>query len=80
MPRTDDSNWRKVDLPHDWSIEDIPGTTSPFTPDAVGQVSSGFTVYGTGWYRKTFIIPAELKGKSGSHSVRWRLYECRCLD
>lgn len=22
----DDSKWRKIDLPHDWSIEDLPGT------------------------------------------------------
>ena len=25
----DDSQWRQVNLPHDWSIEDIPGTNSP---------------------------------------------------
>ncbi|MEO7215768.1 hypothetical protein [Mucilaginibacter sp.] len=24
--KTDDSKWRTVDLPHDWSIEDVPGT------------------------------------------------------
>lgn len=23
-PSFDDSSWRKVDLPHDWSIEDLP--------------------------------------------------------
>ena len=50
-------------LPHDWSIEDIPGTSSPFDPNAIGQVSSGFTVGGTGWYRKHFLIPADQKGK-----------------
>jgi beta-galactosidase len=59
----DDSKWRTVDLPHDWSIEDLPGTQSPFDPDAVGQVSTGFTVGGTGWYRKTFTVPAEQKNK-----------------
>src|SRR6478735_8370336 len=59
----DDSKWRTIDLPHDWSIEDLPGTTSPFDPDAVGQVSTGFTVGGTGWYRKTFTVPAEQKNK-----------------
>lgn len=47
----DDSQWRQVNLPHDWSIEDIPGTNSPFTADAVTEVSGGFTVGGTGWYR-----------------------------
>jgi beta-galactosidase len=50
----DDSNWRTLDLPHDWSIEDLPGTTSPFNPGALSQVSGGFTTNGTGWYRKHF--------------------------
>lgn len=55
----DDSAWRLLDLPHDWSIEDIPGTNSPFNPDAISQVSGGFTMGGTGWYRKSFVIPGE---------------------
>src|SRR5947208_2686085 len=59
----DDSKWKNVDLPHDWSIEDLPGTQSPFDPDAISQVSGGFTVGGTGWYRKTFSIPADQKNK-----------------
>ncbi|ALJ01744.1 glycoside hydrolase family 2 TIM barrel-domain containing protein [Rufibacter tibetensis] len=58
-----DSQWRTVDLPHDWSIEDLPGTDSPFSPDALNGVSIGFTVGGTGWYRKTFAVPASAKGK-----------------
>lgn len=56
-PETNDSSWRQVDLPHDWSIEDIPGTGSPFAHDAISQVSGGYTVGGTGWYRKSFTIP-----------------------
>ncbi|AMJ64099.1 sugar-binding domain-containing protein [Hymenobacter sp. PAMC 26628] len=52
-----------MDLPHDWSIEDLPGTASPFQADAISQVSSGFTTGGTGWYRKTFAVPAALKGQ-----------------
>jgi len=63
QPGFDDSSWRKVDLPHDWSIEDLPGTTSPFNRDAISQVSGGFTTGGTGWYRKTFILPEEQKNK-----------------
>lgn len=63
QPGFDDSLWRKVDLPHDWSIEDLPGTTSPFNRDAISQVSGGFTTGGTGWYRKTFILPEEQKNK-----------------
>lgn len=63
MVSFDDADWRKLDLPHDWSIEDIPGTSSPFDPDAIGQVSTGFAVGGTGWYRKHFPVQANLQGK-----------------
>jgi len=28
-PDFNDSDWRVLDLPHDWSIEDLPGTNSP---------------------------------------------------
>ncbi len=59
----EDGNWRIVDLPHDWSIEDLPGTESPFSRDAISQVSGGFTVGGTGWYRKSFVLPAEQPGR-----------------
>lgn len=59
----DDSKWRVVDLPHDWSIEDLPGTGSPFSCDAISQVSGGFTTGGTGWYRKEFFVPDAFKGR-----------------
>ena len=59
----DDSSWRTMDLLHDWSIENLPGTTSPFNPDAISQVSGGFTTGGTGWYRKTFVLDEEQKNK-----------------
>ena len=62
-PDFDDSKWRSLDLPHDWSIEDIPGTSSPFMPDAISQVNGGFTIGGTGWYRKSFTVPNEQKNK-----------------
>ena len=52
----DDSQWRKVDLPHDWSIEDIPGTDSPYDPLAIGAIETGYSVGGIGWYRKTFTV------------------------
>jgi len=58
----DDTAWRTLDLPHDWSIEDLPGTGSPFSRDAISQVSGGFTTGGTGWYRKAFVVPSEKKG------------------
>ncbi|PWT89885.1 MAG: glycoside hydrolase family 2 [Blastocatellia bacterium] len=59
----DDSKWRELDLPHDWSIEDLPGTNSPFDPNAISQVNGGFTTGGTGWYRKAFTISNAQDGK-----------------
>jgi beta-galactosidase len=62
-PSFDDSQWRAIDLPHDWSIEDLTGTNSPFNIDAINQVNGGFTTGGTGWYRKKFIVPEKLSNK-----------------
>jgi len=59
----DDTQWRAVDLPHDWSIEDMPGTNSAFHPEAISGVSGGFTTGGIGWYRKTFAVPSAQKNK-----------------
>jgi len=59
----DDTNWRPLDLPHDWSIEDIPGTESPLDSTAIGGIDAGYFVGGTGWYRKTFMVPSKLQGK-----------------
>lgn len=57
----DASSWRKVDLPHDWSIEDLENQTpdsiiGPFSKVAVGRTQTGYTVGGTAWYRKTFTL------------------------
>lgn len=64
----DDSQWRNLDLPHDWSIEDLPGTpdsiqTGPFSKNSIGQTATGFTTGGTGWYRKTFTLDKADEGK-----------------
>jgi len=58
-----DNDWRAIDLPHDWSIEDLPGTNSPFDPDAINGVGVGFTIGGIGWYRKTFTLPVNQGNK-----------------
>ena len=52
----DDSKWRDVALPHDWAIE------GPFDVKYNAR-SGGLPFHGTGWYRKTFDIPKEDKGK-----------------
>lgn len=46
-----DESWRKLDLPHDWSIE---GQTHPKNPTGGG---GGYFPAGIGWYRKTFQAP-----------------------
>ncbi|MCX6328114.1 MAG: DUF4982 domain-containing protein [Bacteroidia bacterium] len=63
MEKFDDSAWRMLDLPHDWSIEDIPGTNSPFDSNAIGGIDAGYLVGGTGWYRKTFYADSDIKRK-----------------
>lgn len=47
-----DDQWRRVDLPHDWSIE------HDFTEDAPTTGRGGYLPTGIGWYRKTFNLPA----------------------
>jgi len=50
----DDSTWRALDLPHDWSIEATPH------PDHPAEAGGGFFPGGLGWYRKQLAIPSDL--------------------
>lgn len=52
-----DSDWRELDLPHDWAIE------GPFDQSHDAR-TGGLPVYGTAWYRKHFFIGEDQKGKS----------------
>ena len=54
-PDFDDSRWRQLDLPHDWSVE------GHFEPDAPAGAPGGYLSAGIGWYRKAFLVPEELK-------------------
>ncbi len=62
-PGWDDSEWRNLDLPHDWSIEDLPGQDSPFDSTAINGISMGYLKGGTSWYRKNFHVPKKLNSK-----------------
>jgi beta-galactosidase len=53
----DDSQWRQLDLPHDWSIE------GEFSENAPSGTGGGALPGGLGWYRKTFTVPMTSKGK-----------------
>ena len=65
-PDFNDGAWRIVDVPHDWGIEDLPGQSTnakaevigPFSRQAIGGTAHGYTVGGTGWYRKRFSVSA----------------------
>jgi beta-galactosidase len=64
----DDSKWRIVDLPHDWSIEDLPNQNGdsivgPFSMASIGEMGTGYTIGGTAWYRKSFVIDKADKDK-----------------
>ncbi|PIX13515.1 MAG: glycoside hydrolase family 2, partial [Flavobacteriaceae bacterium CG_4_8_14_3_um_filter_31_8] len=52
----DDSNWRKLSVPHDWAIE------GPFKPE-YNLRTGGLPVFGMAWYRKHFTLDADKKGK-----------------
>jgi beta-galactosidase len=60
----DDSGWRRVVVPHDWSIEDRPGQSHPFDPKSSGGAGEAFTIGGVAWYRRTVELPADIKSRS----------------
>ena len=67
----DEKDFRPVDLPHDWAIED------GFYPEEDGE--QGYRKRGWGYYRKRFFVPSSWKGKRvelqfggiATHSTIW---------
>jgi beta-galactosidase len=53
----DDSNWRSLNLPHDWSIE------GPFDQNSPAGHGGGYLNGGIGCYRKTFTLPDSAQGQ-----------------
>ncbi|MDE7009480.1 MAG: glycoside hydrolase family 2, partial [Lachnospiraceae bacterium] len=51
----EDSSWRRVMVPHDWSVE------APFSREY--SSGTGYLQGGIGWYRVTFQLPEEYRGK-----------------
>lgn len=68
-PDFDDSSWRTLTLPHDWSVETEAAEAAggehigPFSRSSVGGNSTGQTIGGEGWYRKKFTLNSEDKDK-----------------
>jgi len=56
----DDSAWRKLNLPHDWSIE------GEFSKDNPTKVNGGALPAGIGWYRKSFKLDPSWQNKQVS--------------
>ena len=54
-PNYDDSDWRLLNLPHDWAVE------GGFNPNV--NIAQGYRERGIGWYRRTFKLLDEDKGK-----------------
>ena len=57
-PTFNDSKWRTLNVPHDWSIE------SPYTPDFPAGKNNGYFSEGIGWYRKHFDLSKEQKNRN----------------
>lgn len=55
--KLDDSGWRQLSLPHDWSVEGDFSKDNPATPEG------GALPGGIGWYRKKFVLSAALKNR-----------------
>ena len=49
----DDTKWRILNVPHDWSIE------GPFDEANPAGAAGAYLPTGIGWYRKHFILPSE---------------------
>jgi beta-galactosidase len=58
QPGFDDAAWRKLDVPHDWSIEGPFAQTNPSTGLGAWLPS------GIGWYRKHFTLPDDFKSRT----------------
>ena len=73
VPELDDSKWRTITVPHDFSMEAVFDTldyrqrnanwsaiqVGPFSRLSIGDWDTGQTVGGEGWYRKTFSLPIQ---------------------
>src|SRR5215469_2977133 len=57
QPQFDDSAWRTLNVPHDWSIE------GPFSQTNKAGGAGAFLPSGVRWYRKHFTLPKNSTGK-----------------
>src|SRR5664279_190272 len=62
-PKFNDSVWRTLNLPHDWSIE------GEFKEDAITKGPGGYLPTGIGWYRKHLNLSSI--GKDQQYSIEF---------
>jgi beta-galactosidase len=55
LPAFDDSTWRRINVPHDWSID------GPFGPEH--SSGNGYAPGGIGWYRKHFRLDTGFRSR-----------------
>ncbi len=54
-PNYNDSEWRTVDLPHDWAMETPPQQSE--------NIAQGYRKRGYGWYRRAIALDPSLRGR-----------------
>ncbi|HEY3243898.1 MAG TPA: hypothetical protein VGM03_11155 [Phycisphaerae bacterium] len=61
----DDSDWRLIDLPHDWVVEQdfVPGGDDDHRDHGFRPVGRNYPASAIGWYRRSFEIPASDEGR-----------------
>ncbi|HXR06242.1 MAG TPA: glycoside hydrolase family 2 TIM barrel-domain containing protein, partial [Candidatus Acidoferrum sp.] len=60
--RFNDSSWRSLNLPHDWAVE-LPFDQNASLNHGFKPVGPGFASNNVGWYRRSFLLPAQDLGK-----------------
>ncbi|WIX93495.1 glycoside hydrolase family 2 TIM barrel-domain containing protein [Amycolatopsis sp. DG1A-15b] len=58
-----DGGWRKLSVPHDWSIEGRNPPANPFSQSAPSTGRGGYLPSGIGWYRKHFSLAGVPAGR-----------------
>ena len=70
QPGFDDSQWKQVTVPHDWSI------AGPFAETNLAGGAGAFLPSGVAWYRKSFALPFEDLGRRVSVEFEGVMQNC----
>jgi len=59
----DDSKWRSIDLPHDWTVELPFISNNENSAQGWKPIGRDFPATSIGWYRRKFVIPTDARSK-----------------